>query len=338
MKKEANMELELQRVKVEDKSVLRNLLELYLHDFSEFEESDVDEHGLYCYNYLDNYWTEPGRTAFFLRCAGKLAGFAMLRDIPEGDTTVHFMAEFFVMRKYRRLHIGQNAAGLVFDRFPGCWRVAQETANYPAQRFWRRVIEDYTGGDYKEVKIPDWDGPVQEFTVLPQPVGSAAAQGAVAADPGPGAAVSLREITKDRVRAVIRMSDTLQGAQKYMVAPNSVSLAQVHYYQKGYSRAIYADETPVGFIMWHAGAEPDFDFPGYFLWRFMIARPYQGSGYGKKALLLLIEQSKAQGAAELYVSCGVGPGSPEGFYRKLGFKPTGKKYDDEIELKLVYQE
>jgi diamine N-acetyltransferase len=36
----------------------------------------------------------------------------------------------------------------------------------------------------------------------------------------------------------------------------------------------------------------------------------------------------------LFTSCGVGEGSPEGFYRKLGFTPTGEMYDDEIEMML----
>ncbi len=39
-----------------DKPVVRNLLELYQHDFSEFDDRDVDAHGLYGYPYLDHYW------------------------------------------------------------------------------------------------------------------------------------------------------------------------------------------------------------------------------------------------------------------------------------------
>ena len=43
---------------------------------------------------------------------------------------------------------------------------------------------------------------------------------------------------------------------------------------------------------------------------------------------------KAMGIPLLYTSCGQGEGSPEGFYRKLGFTPTGDHYGDEIELVL----
>jgi diamine N-acetyltransferase len=40
------------------------------------------------------------------------------------------------------------------------------------------------------------------------------------------------------------------------------------------------------------------------------------------------------GIPVLYTSCGQGDGSPEGFYRKFGFVPTGGHYDHEIELVL----
>ena len=60
----------------------------------------------------------------------------------------------------------------------------------------------------------------------------------------------------------------------------------------------------------------------------------QSKGYGKRALEKLIEHLKAMGVPLLYTSCGQGEGSPEGFYRKLGFVPTGGYYDHEIELVL----
>ncbi len=159
------MYLEIVPTAIGDKSILRHLLELCLHDYSEFNGEDVDEHGLFGYSYLDPYWTEEGRYAFFIRVGGKLAGFAMVRQhdtTPEGEP-IHWMAEFFVLRKYRRTGIGARAAELVFERFPGAWQVGQESGNLPAQAFWRKVIDDYSGGSYREIQSKDWPGPLQEF-------------------------------------------------------------------------------------------------------------------------------------------------------------------------------
>lgn len=66
------MKIEIQPASLEDKTILRNLMELYAYDFSEFEQSDVDEHGLFGYERLDHYWTEPGRYPFLVRAHGRL--------------------------------------------------------------------------------------------------------------------------------------------------------------------------------------------------------------------------------------------------------------------------
>ena len=52
----------------------------------------------------------------------------------------------------------------------------------------------------------------------------------------------------------------------------------------------------------------------YFLWRLMIGTPYQGKGFGRRAIELLIQYVRTRPAAkELLVSCGQGEGGPEGF-------------------------
>lgn len=149
--------------------------------------------------------------------------------------------------------------------------------------------------------------------------------------PGPTATVSLREITQETVIPIIRLSDTLSDAQKKMVAPNAVSIAQAHFDPHAWFRAVYADDVPVGFIMLYDSPEEN----EYFLWRFMIAGPYQGKGYGRKAIQLLMDYVRTRpGASHLLVSCGEGEGSPEGFYRRLGFDRNGKKYGDEVGMQL----
>jgi predicted acetyltransferase len=140
-----------------DKPVVRRLLELYGHDFSEFTDADVDEHGSYGYRYLDQYWTEPERHPFLFRVDGYWAGLALVRA-----GTPHDMAEFFVLRKYRRHDVGQTAARVVFARFPGEWQVRQMTANVGATEFWRRAIPV----EFHE-ELTD-HGPVQRF-VMPRP-------------------------------------------------------------------------------------------------------------------------------------------------------------------------
>jgi diamine N-acetyltransferase len=143
-------------------------------------------------------------------------------------------------------------------------------------------------------------------------------------------------ITPANLSQVCDLSETLSPTHQKMVMDNARSIAEAHFSESAWMRAIYADDTPIGFIMTHTGSdyEDGIDCPGVFLWRFMIATPYQGKGYGQKALEKLIQHLKAMGIPLLYTSCEQGEGSPEGFYRKLGFTPTGGYYGYEIELVL----
>jgi len=148
--------------------------------------------------------------------------------------------------------------------------------------------------------------------------------------------IHFMRITATTMSQICSLSETLSPAQRKMVADNVRSIAQAHFSPSVWMRAIFADETPIGFIMTHTGSdyEDGIDCPGVFLWRLMIAGPYQGRDFGKRAVEKLIQHLKAMGIPLLYTSCGQGEGSPEGFYRKLGFTPTGDHYDDEIELVL----
>jgi len=129
------MNVEVVEAEEEARPVLRRLVELYRYDFSEFDDADVDPHGEFGYRYLDNYWTESDRHAYLIRCDGRWAGFALVRS---GDP--HDMAEFFVMRKYRRSGVGREVARDVLRRFPGRWTVRQLFTNRTATDFWRAAI------------------------------------------------------------------------------------------------------------------------------------------------------------------------------------------------------
>ncbi len=158
--------IEIQSAQVKDKSILRNLMELYVYDFTEFMQWDVDEHGLFGYKYLDHYWTDPDRHPFLIRVSGKLAGFVLVRDMNSSNQErTHSIAEFFVLRKYRRQGVGREVARRVFDMFPGQWSVKEIENNHSAQIFWRRVISEYTGGDFEEEHLQNEKskGVVQRF-------------------------------------------------------------------------------------------------------------------------------------------------------------------------------
>lgn len=147
--------------------------------------------------------------------------------------------------------------------------------------------------------------------------------------PGPDAVVTLRPITKDTLYEVLRLK--VAPAQEKFVASNAVSLAQAHFNSYAWYRAIYADDTPVGFMMLYDNPER----PEYFLWRLLVDERYQGRGYGSKAVALLVDYVKGRpGVTELLVSHGQGEGNPGPFYSRLGFTYTGEEDDGELIMRM----
>lgn len=137
--------------------VLSNLLELYLHDLSEIFPVEVGLDGRFGYGKLPLYWSEPEkRFAFLIRSGVELAGFALAtRGSPATDDPEHLdLAEFFILRGYRRAGVGRQAAFLLWNRLPGQWVVRVSEANRVGLPFWNTTIQQYTGGVFSESTRP----------------------------------------------------------------------------------------------------------------------------------------------------------------------------------------
>jgi predicted acetyltransferase len=151
----------------DEQARLAGLFELYIYDFSEILGLDVEEDGRFELPALAPYWTAPGHRPFLIRVDARLAGFALVQERSRltGHEGVRDMAEFFVMRRYRRRGVGARAAGLLFDRFRGPWEVRQRPENHDATAFWRRAVAHYTAGRFDDSMWNDerWRGPVQRF-------------------------------------------------------------------------------------------------------------------------------------------------------------------------------
>lgn len=147
--------------------------------------------------------------------------------------------------------------------------------------------------------------------------------------------VSLREITAATVRSITALAVTAD--QQRFVAPNAVSLAEALFNQEAWYRAIYAGESPAGFVMLYdeslrAAPPPS---PRIGLWRFMVDAAFQGRGVGAAALEQVIAHVRDKALfTTLETSYVPGPGSPERFYLRAGFRHTGKVDDGEVVLEL----
>jgi diamine N-acetyltransferase len=140
--------------------------------------------------------------------------------------------------------------------------------------------------------------------------------------------IRLAEITPENFRAVIKLK--VADAQKTFVATNVYSIAESKIYPYLEPLAIYAENELVGFTM--PGCDPDTG--KYYIVRLMIDEAHQGKGYGKAAMLKIIEYFRSKpDCTEIYLS--FVPGNPaESFYLNAGFELTGEIDEGETVMRL----
>ncbi|MFN8670943.1 MAG: GNAT family N-acetyltransferase [Candidatus Sericytochromatia bacterium] len=162
-------DIRIKKIPKSKKFILKNLMNLYQYDFSEFDdETNIDNNsGLFNYDYIDNYWTEKSRTPFFIFYKNNLAGFALINE----HTLIHktsfkSISEFFIMRKFRKNSIGKKVAFLIFDKFKNYnFEIAITDNNKVANIFWQKVLTEYTKESFLEKKLNNrnWKGNVLYF-------------------------------------------------------------------------------------------------------------------------------------------------------------------------------
>ncbi len=144
--------IELIKATPADQSRLENLLQLYIHDFSEILELTPDDDGRFGYP-LAQYWSDDGRFPFLIRTNGRLIGFVLVSKGSQvtGEPNVFDVAEFFVVRGARRQGVGLAAALRLFASFSGTWEVRVMERNAGALPFWERAVSAFTKRRYESL-------------------------------------------------------------------------------------------------------------------------------------------------------------------------------------------
>lgn len=160
--------LELIPATPEQAPILANLIELYAYDFSEFLAIDLEEDGRFSYPTLPLYWTEPDRHPFLIRIDHKLGGFALIKKGSEVFDNPHVwdLAEFFILRRFRRHGVGIIAAHKLWSLFPGPWEVRVMQANTAAQPFWAKAIASFIGKDLTPIRIEHGERPLLLYSFI----------------------------------------------------------------------------------------------------------------------------------------------------------------------------
>lgn len=119
----------------------------YEAEFSAITQKEPSAEG--CFT-VEADWRAPNR-GFYLFTEEKPAGFVIRGEIENYSD----IGEFYILPCYRRRGLGKILAYAVFDFFPGLWQVRQIPTATHAIMFWRKVIHEYTNGNYREDQLED---------------------------------------------------------------------------------------------------------------------------------------------------------------------------------------
>lgn len=154
--------------------------------------------------------------------------------------------------------------------------------------------------------------------------------------------VELRAIVTDADRAAALRVRGAPGQEQF-VASVEQSFADAKRDRHARPRYWTINDGPeiVGFAMISDGIPEeqlaaDHELIGpYFLWRLLIDEQHQRRGYGTATLDAVAAYVRSRpGGRSLYTSAAQGEGSPQRFYERYGFVPTGRVVEDEVVLHL----
>lgn len=155
--------IQINEATIDNYPTIQNMARFYVYDLSKScgfisKEWALPEDGLYeCFDFK-KYFTEPDHEAFLVRVDGELAGFVLLDKAVTSKENDWNIGEFFVFGKFQGKGIGQIIAKQIWNSHQGKWEVSVIPENIPAYKFWKNLISDYTGGNYKEgLKTIEYD-------------------------------------------------------------------------------------------------------------------------------------------------------------------------------------
>jgi diamine N-acetyltransferase len=97
--------------------------------------------------------------------------------------------------------------------------------------------------------------------------------------------ITLKDITRENFEEMISLH--VSQEQERFVASNLYTIAQMQFKEEKIAKGVYLENKAVGLIA--------YDLEDYDIWRLLIDSRFQGRGYGRKALKLVLDILRKDG-------------------------------------------
>lgn len=167
-KRGREMSVTLKKVLESEKSILRNLYSLYLHDLSKFTSMiDIGADGFFEYESLDKFWDLDGLSPYFIKLDDNIIGFILLLERPflkkENDFGVN---DIFILNKFKGKGMGRQAIEKLFQEKSGKYFIIELIENRVAVSFWKKLFAELNiQYEEREDLIDDEQCLIQTFNI-----------------------------------------------------------------------------------------------------------------------------------------------------------------------------
>lgn len=138
--------IELHAAQRDELETIENLMQFYLHEFSEWLPLNFGGHGFFTLQPLEDYWRNPATCPYLIKVDGELAGFVTVDDnthLPDAQYNIGYL---FIGRRFRGHGVATIVVSTLLHQHPGQWQIFHLDANQPARQFWARVMPDLSAG------------------------------------------------------------------------------------------------------------------------------------------------------------------------------------------------
>ena len=151
----------IETLKKEKKYLFDNLLQLYLHDISQYFPYDFNsEKGRYIYDDEEKYFDGSNNYAYLFKDGEDVIGFSLVDTLEDGTMVIQ---EMFILNNYKNRGYGKEAVTKIFDMHKGNWIIKVLPCSPKAENFWKKTIEEYTNNNYEMEHIGKYNRAVFRF-------------------------------------------------------------------------------------------------------------------------------------------------------------------------------
>ena len=146
MKVTNSQEPTLSKANINDLPILQGLITAYNEALSEYDDGTPPKN----IEYLRTNIEKSDHVILIVKLGEEAAGFILAKRTSESEPYAWLLSELFIIEKYQRQKIGFKIMLLLWNQYPGCWKLYVRPNNIKALNFWRKTISFYTNNNFDE--------------------------------------------------------------------------------------------------------------------------------------------------------------------------------------------